>query len=59
MTNECKNFQVSDTDLEVIETTTGRSPSEDSGLGMTVPDIRNRYFSLIFPKEKKKLISLI
>ncbi|XP_037904443.1 whirlin isoform X2 [Hermetia illucens] len=33
---------VSDVDLEVIEAT-GRSPSSDSGLGLTVPaDIRNR-----------------
>ncbi|GAB0098895.1 Whirlin [Sergentomyia squamirostris] len=32
---------VSDVDLEVIEAT-GRSPSEDSGLGMAVNDIRNR-----------------
>lgn len=39
----CVNdLQVSDTDLEVIAAT-GRSPSEDSGVGMTVPDIRNRY----------------
>uniref|UniRef100_A0A182JJS3 Uncharacterized protein n=1 Tax=Anopheles atroparvus TaxID=41427 RepID=A0A182JJS3_ANOAO len=36
-------FQVSETDLEVIEAT-GRSPAEDSGLGLasTMPDIRNR-----------------
>lgn len=39
----CALFQVSDTDLEVIAATTGKSPSEDSGLGLTVPDIRNRY----------------
>uniref|UniRef100_A0A182THE1 PDZ domain-containing protein n=1 Tax=Anopheles melas TaxID=34690 RepID=A0A182THE1_9DIPT len=36
-------WAVSETDLEVIEAT-GRSPAEDSGLGLasTMPDIRNR-----------------
>ncbi|XP_040163304.1 uncharacterized protein LOC120900409 isoform X3 [Anopheles arabiensis] len=37
------DIPVSETDLEVIEAT-GRSPAEDSGLGLasTMPDIRNR-----------------
>lgn len=46
--NVWKLLQVSDTDLEIIEATTGKSPSEDSGLGLTVPDIRNRYILILF-----------
>lgn len=35
-------IQVTDLDIEVTKVT-GKSPSEDSGLGMGVTDIRQRY----------------
>lgn len=40
-----KYLQVTDMDLEIIAAT-GNSPSSDSGLGMTVSDLKIRYLQV-------------